>query len=140
MGGRQVLFSATNPDGDVPPMFCVRHDIDALLWQPVLTPVVEEFPCQHIGTFNALGYVQASKRDKKFMTCNSSLTFAAICDCSRNVYVYLQPEEKATVALQFVHTMGRENSDILGLLATMTGLLFVLTNEELTVIKAMATN
>ena len=134
------MFSTTHPAGDVPPMFCVRHDIDALLWRPVSTPVAEEFPCQHIGTFNALGYVQASKRDKKFMTCNDNLTFAVICDCSRNVYVYLQPEEKATVALQFVHTMGRENSDILGLQATTTGLLFVLTNEELTVIKAIGTD
>ena len=68
---------------------------------------------------------------KKYMTCNNNLTFAAICDCSRNVYIYLQPEEKETVALQFVHTMGRDNSDILGLQATMTGLLFVLTNEEI---------
>ena len=40
------------------------------------------------------------------MTCNNNLTFAAICDCSRNVYIYLQPEEKETVALQFVHAMG----------------------------------
>lgn len=140
MGGRQVLFSATNPAGDVPPMFCMRHDIDALLWQPVLTPVAEEFPCRHIGTFNALGYVQASKRDKKFISCSNNLTYAAICDCSRNVYVYLQPEEKAAVALQYVHTMSRESSDILGLQATTTGLLFVLTNEELTVIKVITAN
>ena len=140
LGGRQVLFSATNPADDEPPMFCIRHDIDALLWQPVLIPVAGEFPCQHIGTFNALGYVQASKRDKKFISCNNNLTFAAICDCSRNVYVYLQPEEKATIALQYVHTMGRENSDILGLQTTTTGLLFILTNEELTVIKVTTAN
>ena len=131
-----MLFSTTNLAGDEPPMFCVRHDIDALLWQPLITPIAKEFPCQHIGTFNALGYVQASKVDKKFISCSNNLTFAAICDCSRNVYVYLQPEEKATVALQYVHTMARNNSDILGLQATTTGLLFILTNEELTVIKA----
>ena len=51
------------------------------------------------------------------------------------MYVYLQPVEKATIALQYVHTMGRENGDILGLQAMTTGLLFILTNEELTVIK-----
>ena len=112
-------FCLTNSAGNKPPMFCVRHDIDALLWQPVLTSSTEKFPCQHISIFNALGYVQASKRDKKFISCSNNLTFAAICGCSRNVYIYLQPEEKATVALQYVHTMGRENGDILGLQATL---------------------
>ena len=120
-----------------PPMFCVRHDVDALLWKPMGTSA-EEFPCQHIGTINALGYVQASKTDKKFINCSSDMAFAAICDCTRNVHIYLQPVEKSTSALQYVHSLSGTGNHILGLQATTSGLLFVLTNNELTVLKIMS--
>ena len=39
----------------------------------------------HTGTFNALAYVVASKRDKKFITCSNDAHFAAVSDCNRHV-------------------------------------------------------
>lgn len=136
LGGRQVLFSTiVNSES---PIFCVRHDVDALLWQPKEISSAAEFPCQHIGTLNALGYVQASKTDKKFINCSSDMAFAVICDCTRNVHVYLQPEDKSTTALQYVHSLSGNNNHILGLQATVNGLLFVLTTDELTVLKIVS--
>lgn len=38
--------------------------------------------------FLLLGYVLASKRDRKFAGCAADLSFAAICDSTRNVYIY----------------------------------------------------
>lgn len=35
------------------PAFCLRHDVDALLWQP--RPEQPDALWEHIATFNALG-------------------------------------------------------------------------------------
>jgi len=66
------------------------------------------------------------------------MAFAVICDCTRNVHVYLQPEDKSTTALQYVHSLSGNNNHILGLQATVNGLLFVLTTDELTVLKIVS--
>ena len=44
------------------------------------------FAMKHIGTFCALGYVQASKQQRKFSIAASNLTYAAICDRTRCVF------------------------------------------------------
>lgn len=101
---------------------CVRHDVDGLVWQP---PVFDKlnfdaWKLEHIGTFSALGYVQASKQQRKFTVCapgrfcrtfsrklcgdsmtnyynelllSLDLSFVAICDTIKHVYVYKQPHE-----------------------------------------------
>lgn len=38
---------------------------------------------EHTATFNALAYVVASKRDKKFITCSGDARVAAVSDCNR---------------------------------------------------------
>ena len=88
-----------------------------------------------MGTFNALGYVQASKRDRKFSICAPNLSFAVISDCNRHIFVYRQPAEgvKGNAAQQFVHTLAT-NSDqvnIFGLQASSDGVVFVLCEREL---------
>ena len=88
-----------------------------------------------MGTFNALGYVQASKRDRKFSTCAPNLSFAVMSDCNRHIFVYKQPSEgiKGNVAQQYVHTLAT-NSDrvnIFGLQASSDGVVFVLCEREL---------
>ena len=60
------------------------------------------------------------------------MEFAALCDCSRHVFMYLQPEQGNT-ATQYVTTLG-STEDILGLQATNAGLVFVLKESELHVI------
>jgi hypothetical protein len=44
-----------------------------------------------VATFNAFGYVQASKRQRKFTMCSPDYSFVAISDCTRHIYVYRQP-------------------------------------------------
>ena len=63
------------------------------------------------------------------------MRFAALCDCTRHVFVYLQPEEglKGNEATQYVTTL-QSAEDILGLQATDSGLVFVLKEGELHVI------
>lgn len=137
LAGRQFLFSSPSLPHS-PPIFCLKHDVDALLWQPQ-RPTHDSsntiLGWSHMGTFNALAYVQAARQDKKFTVCPPSMKFAALCDCNRHVFVYLQPEEgvKGNSAVQYVVTL-QSVGDILGLQATDDDLIFVLKENELHVI------
>lgn len=88
LGGHQFLFTAQLAAGDMPGL-CLRHDVDALLWRP--RPQDDARPWEHLDTFNALGYVQASKQERKFLACAPGRAFAALCECSRRVFLYRQP-------------------------------------------------
>uniref|UniRef100_A0A8C4PZ05 NudC domain-containing protein 1 n=1 Tax=Eptatretus burgeri TaxID=7764 RepID=A0A8C4PZ05_EPTBU len=91
IAGHQFLFSAVMAPGSMP-AFCLRHDVDGLLWQPrPNSDGVSDAPWQHVATFNALGYVQASKSDRKFITCSPSASFVVLCECSRRLFLYRSP-------------------------------------------------
>ncbi|XP_052441021.1 nudC domain-containing protein 1 [Carassius gibelio] len=143
LGSNQFLFSV-HIDPSEMPAFCLRHDVDALLWQP--RPNQDTDIWEHISTFNALGYVQASKRDKKFATCAPNFSYAALCECLRRVFIYRQPspvdtvlfnrkqgQQVGQVAKQQVTSL--DTSDpVLGFRATNERL-FVLTANNLFVLK-----
>ncbi|KAL2767117.1 nudC domain-containing protein 1 isoform 1 [Daubentonia madagascariensis] len=148
LGSNQYLFSVIVDPKEMP-CFCLRHDVDALLWQPHSSK--QDDMWEHIATFNALGYVQASKRDKKFFTCAPNYSYAALCECLRRVFIYRQPTPMSTVlynrkegrqvgqvAKQQVASL--ETSDpILGFQATNERL-FVLTTKNLFLIKVNTEN
>ncbi|KAF6100449.1 NudC domain containing 1 [Phyllostomus discolor] len=143
LGSNQYLFSVVVDPKEMPG-FCLRHDVDALLWQPHASSQQDMW--EHIATFNALGYVQASKRDKKFFTCAPDYSYAALCECLRRVFIYRQPAPMSTVlynrkegrqvgqvAKQQVASL-ETNDPILGFQATNERL-FVLTTRNLFLIK-----
>lgn len=43
-----------------------------------------------MATFNAFGYVQASKQQRRFSVCSPDCSFVVICDCVRHIYIYRQ--------------------------------------------------
>ncbi|OWF48809.1 nudC domain-containing protein 1-like isoform X2 [Mizuhopecten yessoensis] len=90
LGSHQWLFNA-RVCRDQPPALCLRHDVDGLLWQPENVVKEQMTPWKHISTFNAFGYVQASKQQRKYTTCPPGSLYVAVCDCVRHVYVYRQP-------------------------------------------------
>ncbi|XP_072116886.1 nudC domain-containing protein 1 isoform X3 [Mobula birostris] len=145
LSSHQYLFTAVVNPAEMP-CLCLRHDVDALLWQP---HTKQEDMWEHIGTFNALGYVQASKREKKFATCAPDHSYAALCECFRRVFIYRQPSPVQTVlynrkearhvgqvAKQQVANL-ETNDPVLGFQATNERL-FVLTTKTLFVIKVNA--
>ncbi|KAM4865114.1 nudC domain-containing protein 1 [Thomomys bottae] len=148
LGSNQYLFSVIVDPNEMP-CFCLRHDVDALLWQPHSGK--QEDMWEHIATFNALGYVQASKRDKKFFACAPNYSYAALCECLRRVFIYRQPAPMSTVlynrkegrhvgqvAVQQVASL-ETNDPILGFQATNERL-FVLTTKNLFLIKVNTEN
>lgn len=148
LGSNQYLFSVVVDPKEMP-CFCLRHDVDALLWQPHSSR--QDDMWEHIATFNALGYVQASKRDKKFFACAPNYSYAALCECLRRVFIYRQPTPMSTVlynrkegrkvgqvAKQQVASL-ETNDPILGFQATNERL-FVLTTQNLFLIKVNTEN
>ncbi|XP_030073934.1 nudC domain-containing protein 1 [Microcaecilia unicolor] len=146
LGSNPYLFSVVTSPEEMP-CFCLRHDVDALLWQPHAG--CEDNMWEHIATFNALGYVQASKQGKKFFTCAPNHSYAALCECMRRIFIYRQPTPVPTVlynrkegrqvgqvAKQQVASL-ETTTPILGFQATNQRL-FVLTAKNLFLIKVNA--
>ncbi|KAF7657727.1 hypothetical protein LDENG_00022900 [Lucifuga dentata] len=143
LGSHQFLFTVDVNPSEMP-CLCLRHDVDALVWQP--RPDQPSNMWEHIATFNALGYVQASKRDKKFATCAPNFSYATLCECLRRAFIYRQPAPVDTVlfnrkqgsqvgqvAKQQVASLSSDKP-ILGFRATSERL-FILTSSNLFVLK-----
>ncbi|GFG37003.1 hypothetical protein Cfor_05418 [Coptotermes formosanus] len=95
LGGHQWLFSVPVNVNSVRAI-CLRHDVDGCVWQLEPPQENKQWPCTHIGTFPAFGYVQASKQQKKFCTCAPDMSYVAVCEANRHVYIYQQPVAIAT--------------------------------------------
>lgn len=120
-GGHQLLFVTPSSPG-LSPAFCLRHDVDGLVWQPMGDELEQPWSCIHTAVFQALGYIQASKEQRKFtVTPPSKLvfihkvkslfnkkitppdtTYAALCDAFAHIYIYRQPNGSST-GVELVH-------------------------------------
>ncbi|VDK68737.1 unnamed protein product [Litomosoides sigmodontis] len=80
-----ILFSVCLDFG--PRFFCIRMDVDGILWK--FTEGGKKV--QHHATFNAFGYVQASKTQRKFTTCPADCSYVVIVEGKRHAFVYWQP-------------------------------------------------
>ena len=148
LGSHQWLFN-TRSSADKPPCICLRHDVDGVVWQPA-NEVEVKTPCwEHVATFNAFGYVQASKRQRKFTSCAPDFSYVGICDSVRHVYIYWQPSptlsplrnrktgrEVSAVAKQQVVSI--ESTDPIFGLQSTNERLFILTSAVLYIVRMRA--
>nr|CAB3264480.1 nudC domain-containing protein 1-like [Phallusia mammillata] len=142
------LFNLSSSPNESP---CVvlRHDVDAVVWQPTAPNPLKgsnRIIWKHQATFNALGYVHASKTNLKFCGAAPDASYAALCECQRRIFVYRQPTALASplrnrssgevvrkVSLQQVATLPN-NEDVYGF-AVSNDRMYVLTESELVVFK-----
>lgn len=135
LGATQHLFNS-QVQGSAIPAFCIRSDVDGILWLP------EKDSYTHVATFNAFGYVKASKTMAKFTCASADNSYVAIADVKSHIYVFFQSEAYSgelrnrksgkrmnTVARQLVISM-KTHDEILGLHCD-TDVLFVLTEKTL---------
>jgi len=121
----------------------LRYDVDGVIWQPSNSRDVRY---NHIATFNALGYVHASKTNLKYAACSPNTSYAALCDCQKRIYVYHQPSLLTSplknrnsgkiinkISTQQVATL--ENNDDIQGFATCNDRIYVLTANQLIVLK-----
>ncbi|XP_064640690.1 nudC domain-containing protein 1-like [Lineus longissimus] len=145
LGIHQWLFNIHRTPGS-PKAICLRHDVDGLLWQPKIDVTENENPWEHLATFNALGFVTASKMEKKFASCAPNGSYAIICDFFRHFYIYRHTvpissplrnrktgEQVNAVAKQQVVSLDCMDA-IVGMQAT-NDRVFVLTDKTLFVVK-----
>lgn len=128
LGNHQWLFSAAPSTPSEPPRICLRHDVDGLLWRMDMS-AIGEARWSHVSTFDALGFVQASKREHKFTVCGGLFEFATITDCTRNVYIYARDAHNQTTHRQFIVSLP-DAERIIGCQATLDHV-FVLTDKHL---------
>lgn len=74
----------------------LRHDVDALVWESNTPNEMSPCPWRHVATFNALGYVQASKMNIKYGGCSPNASYAALCENERRIFVYHSPSPTAS--------------------------------------------
>ncbi|XP_062536808.1 nudC domain-containing protein 1 [Armigeres subalbatus] len=84
LGGNVPLFRVMLRPG-YPDALALRYDVDGCLW---LQHAGTDWTLRHEGTLNAFGYVQASKQQRKFMSCSPDLNYAVICEAQRHVFIY----------------------------------------------------
>jgi len=133
------------------PSFCLRHDVDGLIWQPMADDEIlgngNKWGCRHTATLHAFGYIQASKEHRKFTLCPPSNMYVAVCDAFRHVYIFRQPGCPST-GVQMVHRpSGRkvvnvarsqllsleDNEECLGAFATDTFLIILTASSLITI-------
>ncbi len=128
LSGHQWLFNVSHNPAE-PLHFCVRHDVDGLLWKPVSSENKASVSWKHVTTFNALGYIQASKKNQRFVTCSQKYGFVAIVDCIRNIYVYVTKSISDAQGSQYIIELPT-SEEVLGVRASSESL-FVLTSNSL---------
>lgn len=72
----------------------IRSDVDICIWVPQSNK--DEWAIKHKGTLNAMGYIQASKQQKKYMQCAPDMSYSVICESHRHVFFYLSQNSLAT--------------------------------------------
>ncbi|KAJ2007069.1 hypothetical protein H4R26_001015 [Coemansia thaxteri] len=76
---------------------------------------------QHWGTFVALSYIQASKRERRFVYVDPDLSVAVLAESQRRIYVYHQAADmRSTTAAQSIVDLGcadaaGESEELLGI-------------------------
>lgn len=92
LGTNAPLFAVPLRAGQ-PAALALRCDVDVCVWQAAAAAAAAAAPDdswrpQHVGTLDALGYVQASKTQKKYVQCSPDMRYAVISEAQRHVFIY----------------------------------------------------
>ncbi|KAH8260865.1 hypothetical protein KR038_001362 [Drosophila bunnanda] len=141
LGSHPLLF-VTDLRPGFPPAFATREGVDASLWLQVYQPSrPDEWDVRHVGQIHALGYVQASKLNRKFTACCAEFKYSVICETRRNVLIYHSRHESAeglrkrngrpvVIGKQSVINIEFEHGEIMGV-AAASNVITILTEYAL---------
>lgn len=120
-----------------------------MIWRLNSLTTTDQAPWFHEATLNAFGYVQASKRNRKFLSTPSDYSYALISDMQTHMYLYKQNSPTSTLpgtslrnrktgklveSIAKQHMISLENHDeILGLL-TLNERIYILTHQQFFII------
>lgn len=118
-GGMSWLGESLSEPGSSASSFFLRYDVDALVF-------ANQPPFEHSSSFDAIGYVQASKKNCKFMALSSDQRLMLIVESSVNIYLYGKPSSSIRQAPQAVVQLPTD-SPIQGVQLMYNRILLVLT-------------
>ncbi|KFD52969.1 hypothetical protein M514_06085 [Trichuris suis] len=144
IGGYPFLFSV-KCDARKPPLFCLRHLVDGVLWQ-VHNDVSSDHCWSHFATFNAFGYIQAGNANRKYYACATDCSYAYVAEEKKRVRIYWQPqklnsvltnrrtgEKVETRAVQQMVTLNNQE-EVWGIVA-LPVFMFILTESKLVAVR-----
>lgn len=119
--------------GSLPPSIVCKSDVDGLVYSWSTTNEKNQpLTLEHTATFDAFAFVQASKRDTRFVRHDPHLGFITIVESSRNCYIYYRHGDNRIVEKQtLVDLTQGHDIDILGVQLILDGILMVLTESEI---------
>ncbi|CAO3591748.1 unnamed protein product [Absidia cylindrospora] len=125
--------------GTLPPSIVCKMDVDGLVysWSTATGKNQHQPPLalEHTATFDAFAFVQASKRDTRFVRHDPHLGFITIVESSRNCYIYYRHGDNRIVEKQtLVDLTQGHDVDILGVQLILDGIMMVLTESEIIMI------
>ncbi|KAJ2729546.1 hypothetical protein H4S00_000423 [Coemansia sp. D1744] len=99
-----------------PPPVCLKFDVDGVVFgfeaSEGSLPMHANVSARHTGTFSALSYIQAGKREKRFAFIASDMTVCVLAETQRRVYIYHQVKHaNASSAAQNLVDLGDSGGD-----------------------------
>ncbi|OBZ91653.1 NudC domain-containing protein 1 [Choanephora cucurbitarum] len=116
------------------PSICLQMDVDGLVFS--LTETEDgSIEIQHEDTVHAFAFVQASKRDARFIHIDPECHFASIVESSRNAYIYYHHQDKRLIEQQALVDLTQGSQvDIVGVQRIFDNTLMVLTESHVVIL------
>nr|CAG8581230.1 14264_t:CDS:2 [Entrophospora candida]CAG8587510.1 7208_t:CDS:2 [Entrophospora candida] len=127
------------------PSVCLKSDVDGIVYSiehseniHVSSPLI----MTHFATFNAFAFVQASKREKRFVFHDPSNRFVMIFEGNRHAYIYSHHEGKDKHGSQYIVDFREKlhgSFDIIGvqMIDEKNAIVLVLTTGHIIVLKVL---
>lgn len=120
------------------PSICLQMDVDGLVFKVEEDATDHTVKINHDATFDAFAFVQASKRDGRFVLFDPHhYHFTSIIESGRNAYIYFHHDDKRTVEMQTLVdlTLGHHHVDVIGAQLILQDQLMILTESQIIVIE-----
>ncbi|KAI9271356.1 hypothetical protein BY458DRAFT_539908 [Sporodiniella umbellata] len=113
---------------------CLGLDVDGLVFK--LSEEKGEVQIKHTDTLDAFSFVQASKRDARYIMHDFSLHFGCIIESNRNAYIYFHHNDKRAVEAQTLVdvTLGGD-VNVIGAQLIMNRTIMILTETQVVTIQ-----
>lgn len=117
------------------PSVCLQMDVDGLVFS-FTENADHSIQIQHEATFDAFAFVQASKRDGRFILHDPNLNFSSIIESSRNAYIYFHHDDRRIIEAQTLIDLTQGNDvDVIGAQLLLANTLMILTESQVIVIE-----
>ncbi|KAG2234721.1 hypothetical protein BDF21DRAFT_498613 [Thamnidium elegans] len=160
-GGQPIIFSVYDTNGTVVdefssgtfswicqsftntphlPSVCLQMDVDGLVFS--FTELQDlSIKVDHQISLDAFAFVQASKRDARFVHHDPNFHFTSIIESSRNAYIYLHHNDKRILETQTLIDLTQGHDvDVIGAQLVLPNVLMILTESQIVIIELTEIN